>query len=136
MLGRENKEVKEEMKEPTEAQIKEFWEWCGFERKRENSGYYLGKPSGYYEYWVLDDYNEFDLPPIDLNNLFKYASDVIVDITFRYYPGGCECKLTYLTEAGIGTVKPWIENETGDEKRGRELSNIALFWALWEVKEK
>uniref|UniRef100_A0A6M3JNV7 Uncharacterized protein n=1 Tax=viral metagenome TaxID=1070528 RepID=A0A6M3JNV7_9ZZZZ len=48
---------------PTNEQIKEFWEWCGFKVA-------LGKL-----YWYPD--KEFSparrLPSVDLNNLFKYA---------------------------------------------------------------
>ena len=43
------------MKEPTEAQIEELWEWCGFYDVEDG----VPPPIG--------------TPPIDLNNLFKYA---------------------------------------------------------------
>ena len=59
-------------KEPTEAQVKEFWEWCGFkweaipdscmQRKRPVEGWLY--PQGIYMRKT---------PPLDLNNLGKYA---------------------------------------------------------------
>jgi hypothetical protein len=53
-------------KQPTDEQIKEFWEWCGFE--------YAGR-GGYYENiscYKYPDGKYCELPPIDLNNLFSY----------------------------------------------------------------
>ena len=49
------------MREPTKAQVKEFWEGCGFKVA-------LGRM-----YWYPDGGSAKVLPPIDLNNLFKYA---------------------------------------------------------------
>ena len=54
---------------PTEAQIKEFWEWCGYN-------------------WVT--YAMGEVPSLDLNNLFKYAVPKITDYTLgKHFPGGC-----------------------------------------------
>ena len=58
--------------EPTDAQKREFWEWCGF--RYENHGYDRSvdgewfDPSGKYFKSGIKS-----LPPIDTNNLFKFA---------------------------------------------------------------
>ncbi len=51
------------MKQPTEAQIKEFWEWCGFK---------VGG-DGETHYWLDHDNSPTDiaLSSTDLNALFK-----------------------------------------------------------------
>ena len=51
-------------KQPTEVQIKELWEWCGFEQ---NTTYGEGQ---FYNY---PDGGSSRLPELDLNDLFKYA---------------------------------------------------------------
>ena len=124
------------MIEPTEAQIKEFWEWCGLEllRASDNDYHWFNVTSdGDYDIVSPVD-SDMGLPVIDLNNLFKWVPDIIVGVYFRFFPGGCECELTYITEAGFDTVKSWIKNDTGDEKRSKELAALALFWALDKVR--
>jgi len=126
------------MDKPTDTQQKEFLKWCGWEQKSETI---YGRTV---KYWHSPDKNQYsgksrkklyNPPELDLNFLFKHAPDIVVGIYFRYFPGGCECELTYITEAGFDTVKSWVANETGDEKKSRELSALALFWVLWQVKE-
>ena len=51
------------MDRPTEEQIKEFWEWCGFTNDRGENWEKLG--------WFASPLVE-GYPSIDLNNLFKY----------------------------------------------------------------
>jgi len=68
------------VEKPTQEQIREFWEWCGFERARfEPTVKGVSKYQYEVGYWVYPD-NITDkmiwsqeLPSIDLNNLFKYA---------------------------------------------------------------
>lgn len=120
---------------PTESQKKWFLEQCNIRFQ------ILTKPETRWAYsdgtegaWIYPDGSRHqDEPPIDLNPLFKYAPDIIVGICFRYYPGGCECLLTYITEAGFDTEKSWVKNETGDENKSRELSALALFWAIYSA---
>lgn len=63
------------MTEPTEAEKREFWEWCGFVQEevqeRDYTMTHFRAPDG--KIW----YN--CLPPIDLNNLFEYAWDLAVE---------------------------------------------------------
>ena len=123
--------------QPTQEQIRDLWEWCGFV-------WILGK-----ECWRYERYKETNgwweapggkryltLPPIDLNNLVKWAPDIIVGITFRYYPGRVECEVTYITEAGFDTAQAYIENtdkETYREANSRDKSALALASAIWKI---
>ena len=54
------------MTEQNKEKLKRFWEWCGFEDifEGDTGAYYWRAPNG--------DAGA-DLPPTDLNNLFKYA---------------------------------------------------------------
>lgn len=58
------------MDKPTEQQIKEFWEWCGFSLIAGNECDEWRFPDGQ-DYW--------NLPDIDLNNLFEYAVPIVLD---------------------------------------------------------
>ena len=101
------------MDKPTEAQIKEFWERCGF--KRVNWKGWRG-----WEYPDLGATTE--LPSIDLNNLFKYAVPKAI---------------AELIMTGIGTRNSWgklLKVWMDFYFEGIELES-ALFWALWQVKE-
>jgi len=109
---------------PNEEQIKRFWDYFGVETRLVNTSIASDRV------WT----SENQYPPIDLNNLFKYVPDIIVGITFRYFPGGCECELTYITEAGFDTVKSWVKNESG-EKESKKLTALALFWAINQLVE-
>ena len=56
--------------EPNEEQIKRFWEHFGFYQEKVKEVYDIG----YSTMWKNDKgYWHSALPPIDLNNLFKYA---------------------------------------------------------------
>ena len=105
------------MNEPTEAQIKEFWEKIGFE------------PHDFYdETWSTPDKKTWvDLPPIDFNNLFKYAvpklnkkDNDLYDIrfTFNRPNGGVTCDIN--------------REEDITQAQGKDPA-LALFWAIWEV---
>ena len=66
-------------KQPTQKQIKEFWEWCGFRLHGEVPGEHL---------WYAPDGIVFNcgLPIIDLNNLFKYAFAKLIEKIIERYP--------------------------------------------------
>ncbi len=113
------------MGKPTDEQIKEFWEWCRVDEYHDWTG--IGDTE--YEYCkkcgcVL----EFaDLPChtlINLDKLFKYA--VPEDAEVRLRPAknmsGRHCVL-------ILDKSPWEIDAFG------ETNELALFWALWKVKE-
>ena len=109
------------MNEPTEAQIKEFWEWCGFWQDTYDKGLWRF-PDGY---TVAGE-----LLPIDLNNLFKYAVPFLQDKgymveLFSYEHKGYKVKVYNI----IGQVDIPIVITKDDDPA------LALFWALWQVKE-
>ena len=67
------------MKEPTEAQIKEFWEWCGqltdcYWCKGTGEMFYTTMPEKTYPCPSCNSKGHH-YPSVDLNNLFKYATD-------------------------------------------------------------
>lgn len=102
-----------EKKHPTEAQIKEFWEGCGFK--------WTGSYSRYWESPDMPSKAFPQLPPVDLNNLFKYAEfKAVIDI-------GINLKIS-IDEARKWLFGRWLENI----KKGMNYAD-ALFWAIYEV---
>jgi len=58
---------------PTKEQVREFWQWIGWEFSKDGRYYRLNpKASG----WGVVKY----LPPLDLNNLFKYGLPKVREI--------------------------------------------------------
>jgi len=113
------------MSEPTQEQIEEFWEWCGFrfvdDRLYDSTlqEWQVHYPDGEWHH----DYKKNISNLIDLNNLFKYAVPKLneyeisfvkneVCIFFEYDPTSPKCY--------VSTNKD---------------TALALFWALWQVKE-
>jgi len=104
------------MKEPTQEQVKELWEWCGF-RLADGSGYLLAECPIEYPLG-------FHLPIIDLNNLFKYAVPKDADVqvsTGRGLAGEINRWVV-----AIGISGKWYRAEDKD-------AALALFWAIYEV---
>ena len=103
---------------PTEAQIKEFWEWCGFMLE--------GIPNDVGICWAYppDGKCRKNLPPIDLNRLFKYA---VPNISFG------EMKV-YLREDNSWVVLlNYVGKNDNDYSGQGETFALALFWAIYEV---
>lgn len=93
--------------EPTSEQEREFWERYGFT--------YFLTPSGWV--WVYPDgLQNINLPPIDLNNLFKYPVPVLI-------------KEDWVKAWKI--LGDWIEEVASYDSDPA----LALFWAVWQVKE-
>ncbi len=110
------------MNTPTDAQIKELWEWCGFRQKYPDAAYY--EPSNWYMYPNGDTDK---LPSIDLNNLFQWA----VPKLRKYYTSLTE---SFLPEHYSHTIIPLLEQWIQDIEENLELDPaLALFWAIWEV---
>ena len=113
------------MNEPTEEQIKKFWEWYGWRRVPE------GKKAFHYECcqkvmnWYAPDNQERSyksLPPIDLNNLFEWAvPNTIKEIMEKW-------KITY-NQARRKLVRWWLE----EMERVNQKDELALFWAINKV---
>jgi len=95
------------MDKPTKQEIKEFWEKyadnCESFNQDKHRHYRFGNE--YYE----------DEPPIDLNNLFKYAVPKLKAV----YPNWRV------------VLHAWVIELTGDCDK----DTLALFWALDKVKE-
>lgn len=104
-------------KDPTEAQIREFWKRCGLRCLE--------------PYWIDEDkdiafYGETKselIASLDLNNLFKYAVPKLHAWTMGSCPDGDICAVAVIK---VG----------GDYHRGEACSAdpaLALFWSIWEV---
>ena len=107
------------MKEPTQEQIKKFWEWCGFRQLQ------WAKIGWHYEQtkkvmnWTHDllEYGSLDfLPRIDLDNLFKYAVPQRSAFQIR----------TILMD--------WVEEILLLDKFDDKECALALFWVLDKVR--
>ncbi len=116
---------------PTDEQIKEFWAWCGFKYGKGLNCNTLEPITGW---WFNKEYmSPKNLPPIDLNNLFKYAvpkllgGDRYLFITFDVTSneaGLVACEISTLKGEKLTRVK-W---EASDNDPA-----LALFWAIYEV---
>ena len=93
------------MKEPTQEQSKEFWERCGFNFAGDKR--FLGFPDG-----TLRSIT--GVPPIDLNNLFKWAVPQLVESLGEY-------KAWKILHAWLYKV---INQRLWDKEA------VALFWVL------
>ena len=104
---------------PTDEQVKEFWEWCGFkyDTMLPTRAFFWKDPAGLCA---------ISLPPIDLNNLFKHAVPICINkasmVELSYsaggYRGGVEC----IAKIGKGRIKVAYNDPA-----------LALFWAIYEV---
>jgi len=106
------------MTEPTQEQIKEFWEWCGFKRlpaKLWNSPEVPLYKNESGEVRAI-------FPPIDLNNLFKYALPITYIKLFTLGMG--------VRESYRKIFEMWLDYFFD----GYSMED-ALFWACWQVKE-
>lgn len=104
---------------PTEEQRIKFWEWCGFTTKPFAPQY--ATPEEPDPVYVFDPEGNSvsNFPPIDLNNLFKYA------VPFLIKKLGNISTLRLLLIWAFDVVFP----------RDSELKDpaLALFWAIYEV---
>ena len=118
------------MDKPTEAQIKEFWEWCGFKSRLVWSDPADIVPRHQFTVWDYPDgsgvtQNLSVNPPIDLNNLFKYA------VPKLHRKEGNVAIVSHITEeegwhysAKIGAGRISVEDKD---------PALALFWAICQV---
>ena len=111
-------------KQPTEAQVKEFWEWCGFEEIH-HKGYWNNL------YWKapIDGWEYPIRPCIDLNNLFKHAVPKLENplIILHLQEGTWLCQVYHAKIEG----KPYTIGVYEDKDPA-----LALFWAIYEaIKE-
>ena len=95
---------------PTEEQIKKFWEGCGLCQSEQQI------QTGYRYY-----------PDIDLNNLFKYAEETLVNHFIDTTTTEEEYRQAYY-DFLCKWLKDYIWNEPHDPA-------LALFWAIYKVME-
>ena len=104
------------MEQPTQEQIKEFWEWCG---------YIYGTNKGCWKH--PDGNNRTYLPQITLNNLFKYA---VPKLSY------CFLSAVWIDDNNRVEYSCSVGHPDGEGKTDlMEDPALALFWALWQVKE-
>ncbi len=97
---------------PTYEQVKEFWEWCGWNytptyKRKSLLEWGWQSPS------VTDGEYQDYLPSIDLNNLFKYAVPKLKSKAF-------------LVLWMMRLIEDWAEGKEPNPA-------LALFWAIYEV---
>ncbi len=113
------------MNEPSEAQVKEFWEWCGFKKEAVNTfvnGKWTPTPSAGYSWRYPNGREECYPPPIDLNNLFKYAVPKVKEHYKALSTPGYYCSPMPLFEDWI---YEWLFY-------GKDPA-LALFWACYKA---
>lgn len=69
------------MKEPTKEQIRKFWEWIGWEFSPDGLYYRVNSNASGWGYVS-------QLPPTDLNNIFRYAVPKLLNWELSKSPSG------------------------------------------------
>ena len=110
------------MKEPTETEIREFWEGCGFwydTNQTRGLVHDIGwrDPEGH----ILGGCRIFYLPPLDLKSLFEFAVPVAIAKIMEQQ----DCDLELATHI---LFKKWLQHM----EFTHDFVN-PLFWAIWEV---
>ena len=111
-------------KQPSENQIRELWEWCGWEQT--TNGFYAHPSIASAEYYHYESGGK--LPPIDLNNLFKYA---VPKVSHAEVATGCFAGQTGNFRAQVKTNPPQLYERWSSASA--ETPALALFWAIMEV---
>jgi len=106
---------------PTEDQVRELWEWCGWKKDIDSGIYYYKSKVK----WIPPDSKDADdfltkPPPIDLTSLFEYA---VPKLNGRYKLEGT---------GGYHFATVWKDVIAYVEVRDTDPA-LALFWAIWEV---
>ena len=113
------------MKRPTQEQIERFWEWCGFKFQtlKELKPQYRHEAN---RRWLYPTGETGGLPPIDLNNLFRWAVPKLGYLELKFAPN---------------KLLPSVKVESIDSQPGAdepfyaqgETPALALFWAISKV---
>jgi len=111
---------------PTEEQVKKFWEHWGFYKEE------YPEPDIKWLYRSPDHtYISFrGYPPIDLNNLFKWAVPKLQD-------NGYQIDIVCFEESGFSVAVFNVIHEEQDiyDANNRDPA-LALFWAIYKVIEE
>ena len=116
--------------QPSEQEIREFWEWCADSWESFNKDRHR-------HYSFGTEYTE-DEPPIDLNNLFKYAVPKVreshSELLIRWQFGSCDGCQIYEWRKKYSRKKnlEWLRIGQKTDKDPA----LALFWAIWEIIQK
>ena len=103
------------MNEPTEEQIKELWEWCGF------------GIDGVGIWHCPDGITELGgMPKVTLDNLFKWAVPKVIDME-KFIKLETTAQGRYIVK-----IYPNVLVEA-EAKEYREDPALALFWAIYKV---
>ena len=108
---------------PTDEQKQKFWEWCGF--------YQQESQSGQSNWWTSTSRTPMRLPPIDPNNLLKYAAPKLTGYVVSIYPqklNPTDNEVTYPVTLGLSSGDDYVMRESKDPA-------LALFWAIYKVME-
>ena len=119
--------------EPTQEQLKKFWEWCGW---KYITGTYLhyspeqvkeGVDKGTHN--VLEAYSDF--PLLTPDNLFEYAVPIAVNKLAELY--GIKTSWSHSLEVNKQhAIEQLLRLWLSKIKTGLSYE-LALFWAIWEV---
>jgi len=120
---------------PTEQEIKEFWEGCGWRQLSEGSRGFHHERGEKVMNWLPPDNNDYVygqtyLPRIDLNNLFRWAVPKLKEFSLIYF-------ITFdhrFNEPDIWLVT--VNMETKSEWLEYEAENKDPAFALAEAIEK
>ena len=116
---------------PTQEQVEKFWRWCGFKPISDDAPFYEN-PNGDIYY---DHVGRSTLPPLDLNNLFKWAVPKVYAMDNFWL---IDYQLTALAKTMDITGHSWsiLFNGEGRGCHGTdEDPALALFWAIYNVME-
>lgn len=122
-----NSNPEEYLTTPTKEEIQKFWEWCGFSYEKPICDCGLCLKNCYIapdakKRYLHNNYLEHTcLPPLDLNNLFKYAVPKLLYANIIYSKEqGC-----YTSEVSLkfADVHMWAGKDPA----------LALFWAIMEA---
>jgi hypothetical protein len=119
-----------ETKQPTQEEIKKFWEWCGFHNDGITGTHGADNGVEYFKpFWYsLTEELYMELPPINLNKLFKYAvSKLERENRYHNIVFGFD-----RTCPEIKTVQVIFGNNVIGAGESKDPA-LALFWAIYEI---
>jgi hypothetical protein len=108
--------------EPADKQIQWFWEQCGIENRFEGD-------TGTWYYHYPDGQCDIESPPIDLNNLFKYAVPKL-ELKFQYLlrSMGSDGHMARVIALHPKPFTPRVKAEVWNKDPA-----LALFWAIYRA---
>lgn len=116
-------------KQPTQEKIKEFWEWCGFHYQKLTDLEPRYRHEGNLR-WVYPTGDVGVLPPLDLNNLFRYAVPKLLNCNlYGNVPNAWKARVSLPPSEDVH-VPPLVEGEWDNDPA------LAIFWSIWEAIKK